>query len=76
MNSVIAYKKLSLGEGLADLFAYEIKNLEAFKASVRASVENLRSYLGCNDWSETCHRETYRQNDKNNWRDGCTGTRS
>ena len=46
MNSVIAYKQFSLGEGLAELFAPEIKNLEAFKASVVDSAMKVRSLFG------------------------------
>ncbi len=69
MNSVIAYKQFSLGEGLAELFAPEIKNLEAFKASVVASAKSFCSTFGYDrcydknkyekdDWSkETGHEK-------------------
>lgn len=60
MNSVIAYKQLSLGEGLAELFAPEIKNLEAFKASVVNSAKNFRNLFGYDKcWDE-------------NWKDNTT----
>ena len=65
MNSVIAYKQFSLGEGLAELFAPEIKNLEAFKASVVASAKNFRSMFGVNEWDQVCH-------DKTTHEKGCT----
>lgn len=65
MNSVITYKQFSLGEGLADLFAPEIKNLEAFKASVVASAEKFRNMFG-GGWEQVCH-------DK--YEKGCTDTK-
>lgn len=60
MNSVLAYKQLSLGEGLAELFAPEIKNLEAFKASVVFSVKKFRNLFG------------YDQCTWDNWKDNTT----
>lgn len=60
MNSVLAYKQLSLGEGLADLFASEIKNLEAFKASVVDSAKAFRTLFGYNECTW------------NNWKDNTT----
>lgn len=71
MNSVIAYKQFSLGEGLAELFAPEINNLKAFKASVAESAKNFRNMFGVG-FDQTCHRETYRQKGDTNYRDGCT----
>lgn len=46
MNSVLAYKQFCLGEGLADLFASEIKNFEAFKASLSTKVKMLPDSFG------------------------------
>ena len=62
MNSVIAYKQFSLGEGLAELFAPEIKNLEAFKASVVASAKNIRSMIGYGE----CYTDNWKDN--GNWK--------
>jgi len=59
MNSVIAYKQFSLGEGLAELFAPEIKNLEAFKASLVTSTKGIRSMFG---YSE-CYTDNWKDND-------------
>lgn len=71
MNNVIAYKQFSLGEGLAELFAPEIKNLEAFKASIVASAKNFRSYFGPG-FDQTCHNETHKEGGSSDYRDGCT----
>lgn len=68
MNNVIAYKQFSLGEGLADLFASEVKNFEAFKASIVDSAKNFRQMFGDGDFDKTCHdREVGDSYDK-----GCT----
>ena len=53
INSVINIKIFSLGEGLAELFAPEIKNLEAFKASVQADAKCfLNMFLGGHEKTE------------------------
>ena len=57
MNSVLAYKQFCLGEGLADLFAYEIKNFEAFKASLSSKVKMLRDSLGYENCSGSWEKE-------------------
>lgn len=63
MNSVIVYKQFSLGEGLADLFAPEIRNLEAFKASVASTTKKFCSTFGygkCKDWKDNdSWKQTY-----------------
>ena len=46
MNSVIAYKQFSLGEGLAELFAPEIKNLETFKKSLNLAFNTQSWFMG------------------------------
>ena len=58
MNSVIAYKQFSLGEGLADLFASEVRNFEAFKASLISSAKNFRQLFEPSDWEQVCHDKT------------------
>ena len=71
MNNVIAYKQFSLGEGLAELFAPEIKNLEAFKASVVASAKNFRSMFGVG-FDQTCYNDYTKGGGSDTWKDGCT----
>lgn len=66
MNSVIAYKQLSLGEGLAELFAPEIKNLEAFKASVVNSTKKFCSLFG----HDQCTWDNWKDN--TTWKDHTT----
>ena len=68
MNSVIAYKQFSLGEGLADLFASEIKNLETFKASVTNSAKDIRALFGFNQ----CFSESTYDRDSFNQKTGST----
>lgn len=63
MNSVLAYKQFSLGEGLADLFATEIKNFEAFKVSLSSRVKLFWNSLGY----ENC---TTTWKDSGNWKEG------
>lgn len=57
MNNVVAYKQFGLGEGLADLFASEVKNFGAFKASLASKVKMFRDTLGyenCgSDWKDS-----------------------
>lgn len=73
MNSVLAYKQLSLGEGLAELFAPEIKNLEAFKASVITKAKNFRFLFGDRDFDQTCHNNTHTDSGGGTSHDkGCT----
>lgn len=55
MNSVIAYKQFSLGEGLAELFAQEIKNLETFKKSLGLAFKNQSRFIWGYDKTETGH---------------------
>lgn len=69
MNSVLAYKQLSLGEGLADLFASEIKNFEAFKAKVVASANSFRQMFGSGDFDQTCFDKS---SSGGGWEKGCT----
>lgn len=60
MNSVIAYKQLSLREGLAELLAPEIINMGAFKSIVEKSVMNFRSIFGHDESYERSHeKDTY-----------------
>ena len=60
MNSVIAYKQFGLGEGLAELFSSEIKDLKSFKASIIASAKHFCDMFG--------YSECY----KDNWSDNTT----
>lgn len=62
MNSVLAYKQFCLGEGLADLFASEIKNFEAFKASLSTKVKMLRDSFGYDNCGGTW-------NDNGSWKE-------
>lgn len=56
MNSVIAYKQSSLREGLAELLAPEIINLDAFKSFIAKSAMSFRSTFG---YDKECHDKTH-----------------
>lgn len=56
MNSVIAYKQFGLREGLAELLAPEIKNMDAFKASIEKTAQNFRNMFG---HDKSCHDKTH-----------------